>query len=175
MPVYVGATKVGELYVGNSKVGEGWVWDGAQWVQVYASTSPLSSMAMSRSTTQNRATASVYEKITGMVAATPHAATTVIVDNELEADGDGSWKLDVSITHGNTSLGTGVRVLRKPVGGSYAVLQTFSTSGSFHSGVSGSVTVPVAAGDLVRVEAMHSNNFTRDITSATLTATTQEA
>ncbi len=149
------------------------MWDGAQWVQVYASTRPLSSMAMTRTTAQSLAAQSVYEKIVGMAAAAPHVASTVIVDNELQADGDGSWKLDVAITHGNTSDGTGVRVSRKPIGGSYTVLQTFSTSGSFHQGVSGSVTVPIAAGDLVRVEAMHSNFFTRSISTTSLTATIQ--
>lgn len=172
MPIYSGSTPIADLYAGATKIGEAWVWNGTGWDQVYASTQPLSSMKMQRTTTQNLAAASTYEKITSMVAAGTHPATA-IVDNELEADGDGSWKLDVAVTHSTTSSTTGVRVLRKPAGGSYSVLQTFSVSGTFHTGVSGSVTVPIAVGDLVRVEAMHSNSFTRDITSTTLTATIQ--
>ena len=37
MPLYIGGTKLGELYIGSTKIGEGWMWDGSQWVQVYAS------------------------------------------------------------------------------------------------------------------------------------------
>ncbi|AUM16438.1 MULTISPECIES: hypothetical protein [Rhodococcus] len=133
--------------------------------------SALAAMKAQRTTTQNLAAASVYEKIVGLAAVTGTHPETVLVDDEFAANGSGSWMLDVAITHGNTSSGTGVRLLRKPVGGSYSVLQTWSTSGTFHTGVSGSVTVPIERGDLVRVEAMHANGFTRDITSTVLTAT----
>ncbi|USC16245.1 hypothetical protein [Rhodococcus sp. 11-3] len=61
---------------------------------------------------------------------------------------------------------------RKRIGdGGYTVLQSFSTSGSFHTGVSGTITgVVVETGDPYRVEAMHANFSTRDITTTTLTA-----
>lgn len=175
MPLYLGSQKMGELYLGGTKVGEGWIWDGAQWVQVYASTRPVVSMKMQRTTGISLTSASVYQKITGMSAVTadPYQGT-VVVDNELEANGDGSWKLDVAITHSNTTSTSGVRVSKRAAaGGAVSVLQTFQIGSTFHSGVSGSVTVPVLRGDRVFVEAMHSNNFDRNITSTTLTATAQ--
>ncbi|WP_343466460.1 hypothetical protein AAI421_18155 [Rhodococcus aetherivorans] len=141
--------------------------------ELWAASHPVSSMKMNRTTPQNLATQSVYEKIVNMVAVTGTHPATVIVDNELQADGDGTWDLAVAITHSNTSSGTGVRVSRKRLGeGGYTVLQTFSTSGTFHTSVSGTITgVAVLAGDLYRVEAMHANFSMRDITTTTLTAT----
>lgn len=41
MPIYSGSTKVDELHIDGVKVGEAYMWDGAQWVQVYASTPPF--------------------------------------------------------------------------------------------------------------------------------------
>jgi len=175
MPLYLESQKIGELYLGGTKVGEGWIWDGAQWVQVYASTRPVVSMKMQRTTAFPLTSPSVYQKVTGMTAVTadPFGGTAVVGD-ELEANGDGSWKLDVAITHGNTASTTGVRVSKRAAAdGSVSVLQTFQVASTFHSGVSGSVTAPVLRGDRVFVEAMHANNFDRNINSTTLTATAQ--
>lgn len=41
MPIYSGSTKIDELHIDGVKVGEAYMWDGAQWVKVYASTPPF--------------------------------------------------------------------------------------------------------------------------------------
>ncbi|OOL31207.1 hypothetical protein GQ85_15100 [Rhodococcus rhodochrous] len=167
--ISTGATAIAKVALGAAEIMK--ISIGA--TEIWAAITPVSSMKMNRTTTQNLATQSVYEKIVSMVAITGTHPATVIVDNELQADGNGTWDLAVAITHSNTSSGSGVRVSRKRLGeGGYTVLQTFSTSGTFHTGVSGTIPgVVVESGDLYRVEAMHANFSTRDITTTTLTAT----
>lgn len=175
MPLYVGSQKVGEMYVGGTKVREGWIWDGAQWVQVYASTRPVVSMKMQRTTTYTLPTQDVYLKIPGMTAVTvaPFEGT-VMIDDELEANGEGSWKLDVAMTHSTTASKSGVRVCKRAAAnGAVSVLQAFEVTSGFHTGASGSVTVPVVRGDRVFVEVLHDSFSSRNITSTTLTATAQ--
>ncbi len=109
----------------------------------------LVAMGMDKSGAQNVNNSGTWEKLTGWVARSGFPLTVISGDG-MQANASGVWDLQVQSTHDSTSSDTRVRVLRNGVA---LASGTFSTSGSFHTTVGGTIPgVAVAAGDVFTVE-----------------------
>lgn len=137
-------------------------------------TLPVSSMKMAFSTTFDLTSRDTYTKLTGYAPVTATHPQTTVVDNELRADGNGTWTITAEWTHNSTSSATGVRIMRKRVGESgYTQIGIWESPISSRTKAGPLVVAGVAVteGDLYRVEGKHAAFSNRFVLTSTVVAT----
>lgn len=138
-------------------------------------TLPVSSMKMSFATTFDLTSRDTFMKLTGYAPVTGTHPKTSVVDNELRADGNGTWTITAEWTHNSSAFATGVRIMRKRVGEStYTQVGAEWINPVSTRTVAGPLVVEgveVKTGDLYRVEARHAAFANRFVLTSTVVAT----